>query len=283
MTTYDFDLLRQEIDREARYNTLSLHGLITRLFGLQAQAEASGRRDIADQLGELAHHAIGKRDEAKAQKEAGTFEQVRQPLAARQPFERTKPSKCLDRDRSMRRKRRMGGIAIMPTHLLDRFTEGEKAVLAVIAADVEKFGSCTKTYQEIANRAGVSRNWAIRAVATAKRLGLLAVTNRPRPGRLKHETNIYEIVSPEWKAWLKRARVNQRVRHAYRDDFKKGEEVESVDRAVVREPSPTGRVRQDGRRATGRSLRDASMPQLAPFAGPLPGWRERLKALGEVA
>ena len=37
----------------------------------------------------------------------------------------------------------------------------------------------------------------------ARRLGQIRITERPRPGR-KNLPNVVEIISPEWRTWLRR-------------------------------------------------------------------------------
>ncbi|MEL4073572.1 hypothetical protein WKW50_26190, partial [Ochrobactrum sp. GPK 3] len=47
------------------------------------------------------------------------------------------------------RKRRLGDMAALPPHLRDYFTEGERAVLYIVAADIRQHESCCCTNKEI--------------------------------------------------------------------------------------------------------------------------------------
>src|SRR5215207_7458807 len=71
------------------------------------------------------------------------------------------------------------------------------------ADEVREHGMCDCSLDEIAARAGVCRTLVKRTLRVASRHGLLRVTERPRPGK-RHDTNLVEITSPEWSAWLKR-------------------------------------------------------------------------------
>lgn len=108
-----------------------------------------------------------------------------------------------DRAASMARKRKLGGSSGMPDTMRHYYTEGEHAVLVVIAGEVKHHGLCDLAVDRIAAVAGVSRTTAQNAIREAKRLGHLSVESRPRKGQ-KNLTNLVRITSPEWKTWLKR-------------------------------------------------------------------------------
>lgn len=91
----------------------------------------------------------------------------------------------------------------MPRQLASHFTEGQCSALAVIAGEVKHHGRCDLPLDKIAALAGVCRTTARNAINEAKRLGLVRVISRPRPGQ-KNLTNVVDIASPEWRAWLKR-------------------------------------------------------------------------------
>lgn len=91
----------------------------------------------------------------------------------------------------------------MPPELRALFTEAERAVLAIIAGDVKHRGICDRPNDQIAALAGVCRSTVQNALRAAGRLGLIKVTARPRPGQ-KNLPNLIEIVSPEWRAWIRR-------------------------------------------------------------------------------
>lgn len=101
------------------------------------------------------------------------------------------------------RRRMLGGSAIMPPQLRCLFTEGERAVLAIVAGEIKHSGNCDLAIDAIGALAGVCRTCVQGALHEAKRLGLIKVTERRRPGA-KSLTNIIVVVSLEWTAWLRR-------------------------------------------------------------------------------
>lgn len=106
------------------------------------------------------------------------------------------------------RKQRLGGLAALPpTEEYRGFTEGERATLYIIAADMREFGACRCTAGEIADRAGVGVTTVRNAIRKAKHRGLIRVTNRPQ-WRNKWLSNVITIVCETWLGWLRRFRPN---------------------------------------------------------------------------
>jgi hypothetical protein len=103
---------------------------------------------------------------------------------------------------SLARRRRMAAGGYLPPALAAAFTLGEQAVLAVIALEVGKRGSCTLALGHIAALAGVCTTVAKRAVRQAKVLGLLSVEER-RVSRSRNDTNVLRVSFREWAAWLR--------------------------------------------------------------------------------
>lgn len=101
------------------------------------------------------------------------------------------------------RRRMLGGSSVMPPQLRSLFTEGERAVLAVVAGEIKHSGQCGLAIDAIGALAGVCRTCVQGALHEAKRLGLIKVTERHRPGA-KNLPNIIVIVSLEWTVWLRR-------------------------------------------------------------------------------
>ncbi|CAA0095134.1 Uncharacterised protein [Starkeya nomas] len=108
-----------------------------------------------------------------------------------------------DREVARRRRRGLARSAPMPAALASCFTESESAVLAIVAGEVKHHGTCELPIDQMAALAGVCRTSVQNALHEARRLGLIRVMHRPQRGR-KHLPNVVEIVSPEWRAWLKR-------------------------------------------------------------------------------
>jgi hypothetical protein len=97
----------------------------------------------------------------------------------------------------------------MPPSLRSQFTEGQRAVLFIVAGEVKFHRYCDLPYDQIAALAGVCRTTVQTTMHEARRLGLIKITERPRPGR-KNLTNLVEIVSGEWTIWIKRGPAAQR-------------------------------------------------------------------------
>jgi hypothetical protein len=108
-----------------------------------------------------------------------------------------------DRKASRDRRRRLGGSSALPDTLRHHYTEGQRAVLCIIAGEIKHHGVCDLPNDKIAALAGVCRTTVQTTIHEARRLGHIRVTERPRPGR-KHLPNLVEIASVEWLTWIKR-------------------------------------------------------------------------------
>jgi len=111
-----------------------------------------------------------------------------------------------DREASRCRRRMLGGSGVMPANMRSCYTEGERAVLCIIAGEVKHHDICDLPIDKIAALAGVCRTTVQTALHEGRRQGHLRIRERPRPGQ-KNLTNIVEIISPEWRAWIKRGPV----------------------------------------------------------------------------
>lgn len=111
--------------------------------------------------------------------------------------------RCVSPDRlASRARRRVLGLAgAMPHALAARFTEGERAVLAIVAAEVKAKGVCDLALEAIAARAGCCVTSARDAIRLAAAGGLVVTVERRRPGR-PSLPNLVRIVSREWRAWV---------------------------------------------------------------------------------
>jgi hypothetical protein len=180
-------------------------------------AEAITRAITAARTDELDHlarevwraHGAGVLDDATAQAAA-------EAIRARQVETRPKPRRAAsglprgtarrprtpDRQASIERRRRLAASGPMPPVLAARFTQGELAVLKVVADAVKHRGRCTMCMDEIAGRAGVCRRLAQMAIRLAEQLGLITVHER-RLGYDRSDTNVITIISQEWRAWLR--------------------------------------------------------------------------------
>jgi hypothetical protein len=119
-------------------------------------------------------------------------------------FAPRKTPRSPDREASSNRRRMLGGSSALPDKLRQRYTEGNRAVLCIVAGEIKRHGICDLPIDKIAALAGVCRTSVQNALHEARRLRHVKIVERPRPGR-KHLPNIVEIVAPEWIAWIKRS------------------------------------------------------------------------------
>src|SRR5262249_4322322 len=83
------------------------------------------------------------------------------------------------------------------------YTEGERAVLCVVAGEAQANGYCDLPLDAIAARAGVSRTTTQNALRQAAALKHIKVTRRPRLGA-KSLPNVLEVIALEWRIWIRR-------------------------------------------------------------------------------
>jgi hypothetical protein len=108
-----------------------------------------------------------------------------------------------DRQASRDRRRTLGGSGALPPNLRPHYTLGQLAVLCIIAGEVKHHGICDLPIDKIAALAGVCRTTVQTTLHEARRLNHIKITERPQPGR-KSLPNLVEVISPEWRVWLKR-------------------------------------------------------------------------------
>ena len=108
-----------------------------------------------------------------------------------------------DRQASRDRRRRLGGSSALPDTMRHHYTEGQRAVLCVIAGEIKHHGICALPIDRMAALAGVCRTTVQTTLHEARRLGHLKITERPVRGQ-KSLTNLIQIASSEWRAWMMR-------------------------------------------------------------------------------
>ncbi len=136
--------------------------------------------------------------------------EVRKAFSA--PPRRRPAPRSPDREASIRRRRLQGSEGLLPPDIFAQFTEGERAVLSVIARDIQINGRCLWCVDKIAGIAGVSPRTVQRTQRRAEAMGRISIEARPHRGR-KSDTNIIRIVCAEWAAWLRLHRVTSVSSH----------------------------------------------------------------------
>jgi hypothetical protein len=109
-----------------------------------------------------------------------------------------------ERTKRRHRKRMLGGSSALPDTLRHHYTEGERAVLFIVAGEVKRHGICDLPIDEIADRAGVGKTTVQNTMHEARRLGHVEITERPQRGA-KNLPNVVKVTPSEWLAWIRRA------------------------------------------------------------------------------
>jgi hypothetical protein len=108
-----------------------------------------------------------------------------------------------DRRVSRNRRRMLGGSSALPHNLRQDYTEGQRSVLCIVASEVKRHGVCDFPIDKIAALAGVCRTTVQTTMHEARLRSHIKITERPQLGR-KSLPNVVEIISPEWRTWLRR-------------------------------------------------------------------------------
>ena len=116
-----------------------------------------------------------------------------------------------DRIASRDRRRLLACSGPMPPAIASRFTEGQRAVLKIVADEVTAQKECGLCIDAIAARAGVSVRLVQSAIRLAEGDGLLTIEERRRQGR-KNDPNLIRIIDRDWQAWLRRGAQQQAAR-----------------------------------------------------------------------
>jgi hypothetical protein len=104
---------------------------------------------------------------------------------------------------AIERRRRLARASPVPPELVDQFTQGEHAVITVVAGEIQRAGACTWCVARIAAVAGVCEQLVRNAMHKARDVGLMFSMERRRRGQ-KSLTNIVRALRQSWGAWLRR-------------------------------------------------------------------------------
>ena len=146
-------------------------------------------------------YAAGSVSEAQASELSDLIETRKALPASEKPAQRRVGSRP-HTPASMARRRSWAASGRLPPQIASRFTLAEAAVLAVVAVEVKKRGTCVLTIGEIAGTAGVSETTVRNALREAKALGLVTIEERRRTPWMNHPNRV-QVVSKEWAAWLR--------------------------------------------------------------------------------
>jgi hypothetical protein len=164
--------------------------------------------------------AEGIAEAAEARRQAlRSFASPATPRLASAP---RRPPRSPDRQRSIERRRQLATCGAVPSRIAAQFTQGETAVLAVIGRQVKAHGRCDMPLDRIAALAGVSRTTVQSTLRQARQIGLIRITER-RLTAWRNDTNLINIVSPDWTAWLGRGNAS----------LKQGGRVQNSERHVI--------------------------------------------------
>lgn len=152
-------------------------------------------------------YASGQVSEAEATRLSEAIEaRAKGPSTLCQPAQRRPRFSPGVRGERMRHRRRLAASGPLPPNLACLFTLAELAVLRVVGDEWRTRGQCTRSHVELADRAQVSPTTVKRALAEARRLGLVEVLQR-RVRNDRNLPNIVRVISPEWSTWLRRRKA----------------------------------------------------------------------------
>jgi hypothetical protein len=176
------------------------------IAGAIEHAQFTDLNDLAHKLWKA--HAAGHLDDGEAQGLAEQLEARRPKGEGRatgfaSPTVRPKRQRAPDKQASIERRRRLARASPVPRELIDRFTQGEHAVITVVAGEIQRAGACTWCLARIAAVAGVCETLVRTAMRKARNVGLLFSVERRRRGQ-KSLTNVVRVLRRSWGAWLQR-------------------------------------------------------------------------------
>jgi hypothetical protein len=149
------------------------------------------------------HLSDGQAQQLAEQLEARRPKQPAPPTSFRPATMKPKRQRSPDKQVSIERRRRLARASPVPPELVDQFTQGEHAVITVVAGEIARAGACTWCLARIAAIAGVCETLVRGAMRKARNRGLLFSIERRRRGQ-KSLTNIVRALRRSWGAWLQR-------------------------------------------------------------------------------
>src|SRR3954470_9005892 len=161
---------------------------------LRRAVEASPRAELPAVSGLLwKAYAAGQVSEAEAQSLSDLIEARRALPAAQKPLQRRLGSRPRS-PASLERRRRWAASGALPPALACKFTLGEQAALAVVAAENRKRGDCRLSHKEVADVAGVGVTTVKNALRAARALHNLLASEERRLSAFRNASNVVRIV-----------------------------------------------------------------------------------------
>lgn len=172
------------------------------------RAVETAPRDRLPMVAGLVWRALSEGAVTELQAEALSLliEARKSPAAVAPVVLRTRQGSRPRTSESMVRRRRWAASGRLPPGLACQFTQGEVAVMSVVARQVVKTGDCRLPLDHIAAIAGVSRSTVRNAMKQARLVGAVTVEER-RLSRWRNAPNVVRIVSAAWVSWLRMGRL----------------------------------------------------------------------------
>ncbi len=187
--------------------------------GIEATVGAATYEQLDDiARGMWRSYGQGHIDDIEANALSAAIDARRAALSGLGRIDRGKPAtasrrRCRspERSRSIARRRQLAASGVVPGSIAVNFTQGELAVLSVIAREIRRTGACDWFMDKIAAVAGVCRTTARNALRQAQAMGLIALEERRR-NRWRSDTNVITMLSKEWAIWLRLGGVGAKSR-----------------------------------------------------------------------
>lgn len=170
---------------------------------LRAAVQAAPRTQL-DNLAKLLWraHGTGELDDETAQGLAEAIALRRAIPALSEHRQRPRTGGRPRTPESVRRRRNWASQGWLPGPIATGFTTGEAAALAVVAQQVQRYGTCRLTIGAIAGLAGVCASTVRNALRAAIAARLIDVERRRVTG-WRNLPNIVRITCRAWAAWLR--------------------------------------------------------------------------------
>ena len=129
-----------------------------------------GQDRLTDAAAEYLQHCVIRRRSTSGMRYPVTATIPRLAGRVGSRFKPRKPPRSADRKASRDRRRRLGGSSALPDRMRHCYTEGNRAVLCIVAGEIKQQGFCDLPVDKIAALAGVCRTSVQNTLHEARRL-----------------------------------------------------------------------------------------------------------------